>query len=179
MSSPSLEIHDDDNYYAGYVDFNFLADAEVYSGFVSIATDIWIVSTENFNLGIRESGSAACFFLDLEFRDDGKSRARDSSGIVEIDSSYPTGRVIPIEIIFNMDAGTYDLHYDGTLALEDRPHGEISSCGVGSVYFGTLDDADYDGTLYVDNIMVVTYLFKDGFEAGALSEWSSAVGGSK
>ena len=67
----------------------------------------------------------------------------------------------------------------GSLALEDRPHGEISSCGVGSVFFGTLDDADYDGTIYVDNIEVVAYLFRDGFEAGDLSEWSSAVGGAK
>jgi hypothetical protein len=179
LSSPSLELHDDDNYATGEADFNFLADAEISSGFVSIAADIWLMATENYYLGVRESGSATCFFLDVEFREDGEARVWDSTGIVKIDLSYPTGRVIPIEIIFNMDAGTYDLQYDGTLALEDRPHGEISSCGVGSVFFGTLDDADYDGTIYVDNIEVVAFLFKDGFEAGDLSEWSSAVGGAK
>jgi hypothetical protein len=179
LSSPSLEISDLDDFGSGWADFDFLADAEISSGFVSISADIWMTAIENYNLGVRESGSAACFFLDVEFRDDGVGRAWDRTGIVDIDPSYPTGRVIPIEIIFDMDAGTYDLYYDESLALEDRPHGEISSCGVGSVFFGTLDDADYDGTIYVDNIEVKAYLFVDGFEAGDLSEWSGAVGGAK
>jgi hypothetical protein len=179
MVSPSLEIQDSDDFYTGWVNFNFLADAEVYAGFVSIAADIWIMSMENFNLGVRESGSAACFFFDLEFHEDGKVKARDSMGFVNLDSSYPTGRVIPIEIVFDMDADTYDLNYDGSLVLEDRAHGENGGCGVGSVAFGNLDDADYDGTYYVDNIEVVTYLFRDGFEAGDLSDWSIVVGGAK
>lgn len=179
MSSPSLEIHDGDNYYVGYVSFLFLADAEVHSGFVSIAAEIWMVPMENSNLGVRESGSAACSFLDLEFHVDGKVRTWGSTGIVNLDSSYPTGRVTPIEIIFNMDAGTYDLRYDDSLVLEDRAHGESSACGVGNVFFGTLGDADYDGPYCVDNIEVVTYLFRDGFETVGLSEWSSAVGGAK
>ena len=45
MSSPSLEIHDDDDFGTGSAKFNFLADAEISSGFVSIAADIWIATT--------------------------------------------------------------------------------------------------------------------------------------
>lgn len=159
---------DDDDYATGKASFNFLADAEISSGFVSIAADIWIATTENYHVGVRESGSAACFFLDLEFREDGVARVWDSTGIVDIDPSYPTGRVIPFEIVFDMDAGLYNLLYDGSLVLENRAHG-VSGCGVGSVFFGTLDDADYDGTIHVDNIEVKTFLFMDGFETVVVS----------
>lgn len=178
MSSPSLEIHDDDNFGTGNASFDFLAHAEISSGFVSIAADIWIASTENYHLGVRESGSAACFFLNLEFGEDGVGSARDSTGSVVIDPSYPTGRLIHFEIVFDMDAGSYDLLYDGSLVLEDRAHG-VSGCGVGSVFFGTLDDTDYDGTIHVDNIVVKTYLFMNGFETGDISAWSSATGAAK
>ena len=121
LSSLSLELHDDDDYGTGEADFNFLANAEISSGFVSVVADIWLTSTENYYLGVRESGSAAYFFLDVEFREDGEARVWDSTGIVKIDLSYPTGRVIPIEIIFNMDAGTYDLHYDWSLPSKIVP----------------------------------------------------------
>jgi hypothetical protein len=179
FTSPSLEIQDDDDYYSGYVDFDFLEEAEISSGFVSAAFDMWFPTVENYILGVRESGSATCYYLDLEFQDDGDVKARDSAGNVSIDSTYPTGRVVPVEIVFDMDAGTYDLFYDGSLVLDDRAHGVESGCGVGSVYFGISDDPDFDGAYSVDNISVTAYLFRAGFEAGDVSEWSIAVGGGK
>jgi hypothetical protein len=45
---------DDDDYATGKASFNFLADAEISSGFVSIAADIWIATTENYHVGVRE-----------------------------------------------------------------------------------------------------------------------------
>ena len=179
FSSPSLEIQDDDDYISGTASFNFLGDAEITTGFVSISADVWLSMVDNYEIGVRESGSAACFYLNLEFRDSGNARTWDSTGILQIDTGYPTGRAIPIQIIFDMDAGTYDLHYDGGLVLDDRAHGVGGGCGVGSVSFGALDDPDYDGTFYVDNVLVTTYLFKAGFEVGDFSEWSSAVGSAK
>lgn len=177
--SPSLEIQDDDDYYSGYVNFDFLEDAEISSGLVSITFDTWFPAVENFILGVRESGFAACYYLDLEFQDDGDVKVWDSTGGVTIENTYPTGRVVPVEIVFDMDAGTYDLHYDGSRVLDDRAHGVESGCGVGSVYFGIYDDPDYDGAYSVDNISATAYLFKDGFETGDFSEWSIAVGGVK
>jgi hypothetical protein len=152
MFTPALEITDDDDYAAGYALFEFMRDAEVTSGVVVVGAHLWFDLLEDYKVIVREHGSAAQTFTNLNFTSAGMVYIVDAGGSVGYEY-YETGRVYAIMLVYNMDTGTYDVWLDGVLVVDDEPHG-ISGRGVGSVGFGCAHDADYDGRFYVDNIWV-------------------------
>ena len=90
------------------------------------------------------------------FGSSGEVLYSDANGSDESDStigSYETGRLCPIMLSFDMDAGTYDVWWDGMLVLDDETHA-IAGRGVGSIVIGTDSDVDLDGRFYVDQISV-------------------------
>ncbi len=151
--SPSLEIRDQDDYAAGAAEFHFLKDAEVTSGLLIIAAELWVSELDLYTFAVREHGSSAHIFSDLAFLAGGTVVCSDESGSTGWFAYYEPERVYPIVFIHNLDAGTYSLWFDGELAIENRAHGVVGR-GIGKVSVGCLNDPDLDGAIYVDNLYV-------------------------
>lgn len=160
MPTPCLELQDIDDYYAGSARFEFLGSAELTSGQVGISAMLWFSALSpgyNFYIYVREQGSSAQSFTNITFHDDGRVYADDANSPSIFLGNYDINRVTPIGIIFDMDAGTYDVWLDNLLVLEGETHGIVGR-GVGAVLFGCLHDSDVDGHFFVDDILVANYL---------------------
>jgi len=151
--TPSLALHDVDDYAAGHAWFDFLAQAEVQHGTLVIGADLHIAEYNSYSLCVRERGSAACVFSDLLFTEQGYMIVWDSDGGAGEACLYAVGETVPVRIIHDLDAGTYDVWYGDLQVVDDEPHG-VTGRGIGQVLFGCLHDPDLAGTLYVDNIWV-------------------------
>jgi hypothetical protein len=156
FATPCLELQDDDTYASGFARFEFLGNAEITTGLVVLSADLWFHSLSpgfRFMLAIRESDGTAEEFATLYFQDDGSVWAWDEDSYHGTVASYAVGRPVPLMFTYDMDGGTFDLWLDGQLLLDDEPHGVVGR-GVGSIYFGCLDDSDLEGQFCVDNIVV-------------------------
>ncbi|MCP4899409.1 MAG: hypothetical protein GY906_20790, partial [bacterium] len=152
FASPSLELSDNTDGHAGGVRFEFLDQQEISSGTVTLSAELWFPAFENFKVLVRESGTSECNMLSLGFYESGTAQARDGDSR-GIHSHYFTGRAYPIQVDFDLDAGTYDLYLDGGLITSDETYGE-SGCGIGAFLFDIGHDGDLDGRFFVDNVRV-------------------------
>jgi hypothetical protein len=155
MATPCLAISDNSDWWSGYVGFGFFGDAEVTTGRIVISAELFFQATEDFTITIREAISSACQFPELLFYEDGHVRCQDAGGLLPWIGDYPLGRRTRFTFDFDMDAGTYDLWFDGNLVIQDEPY-DLTGCGIGSVHFGTRHDSDYLGTMFVDNIQAAS-----------------------
>lgn len=154
MASRCLELTDSLDYGTGTVYFDFLDAMEVHGGTVTIDVDLWFHLLEDYAVYVRESHGAASSFTSLRFTNGGDVYFTDAAGgPAGLIGSYETGRLHHLSLIFDQDAGTYDVLLDGTLLLDDRAHG-ITDDGVGGVAFATRHDTDLDGTFSIDNLTV-------------------------
>lgn len=166
MPTPSLEIQDNSSVTAGSALFRFHEGFEVAQGVLEIRADLWFPELNpghDFYVYVRERESAAQSFLNLEIRSSGDVWCYDYDSYNGVIGSVDAGRVIPLRMRFDLDAGTYAVWIDGELGIADEPHG-ITGDGVGSVYFGCDYDADLVGKFYVDNIAVVNVEPASGVE---------------
>lgn len=176
MSSSSLEIKDIVDFGAHTARFDFVGLSEVNAGKVAISLELWFAEFDDYVFYVRESQFAGSAFLTLAFRNSGNLMYSDADngGNTEI-GSYELGRPLHLFIEFDMDAGTYNVTFDGSRLLEGETHG-ITDDGIGSVSIGIDHDADLLGTVYVDNLFVSTgEVFADGFENGDSDRWSSVM----
>jgi hypothetical protein len=166
MPTASLQITDNDDFAAGAARFEFLDDQEISTGVVSIVFDLWFTEYEDFYVGIREQGSSASAFLDLIFTEGRSVDGWDETSYYAIADSYPLNQNYHVALMFDMDAGTYDVWLNETQAIENRVHG-IEGDGIGSVSFSCAHDPDVGSSFYVDNIQVSdTFVAVDGASWG-------------
>jgi hypothetical protein len=155
--TPSLEIHDGDDYGAGFAWFDFIYDAEVLHGTLVIGADLHFAEYGNYSVAVREHESAAHAFSDLMFVEAGYMVVQDAGGITGDWCYYDIGRIVSIRIVHDLEAGTYDVWYGDLQVTDDEPHG-VTGRGIGQVLVGCINDADTTGTFYVDNLWVATGL---------------------
>lgn len=159
MGTPSLEIRDISDFGAGFAVFEFLGGTELTTGIVSVSADLWfhdLSGSNRFLLYVRENGSASERFGDLRFNPDGAVSLFDHQGYVGVIGSYVTEKRFRIIMEFDMEAGTYDVWLDGTLAINGREHG-VTERGIGSVIIGCDHDEDLEGFFNVDALTVTDY----------------------
>jgi len=156
MPTPCLEIQDNDDYAAGTVRFEFLGGVELTSGFVTMTMNLWFHEVSpgfSFRVGFREHGSSVYKFCDLDFTDWGAVYCYDHDTNIGQIGTYEVGRVYPVRVSFDMDAGIYSVWLDGILAVHDESHGVVSR-GVGALLCSCLHDPDLDGLFNVDDILI-------------------------
>jgi len=68
-------------------------------------------------------------------------------------SSYTAGVPLDFEVVYDMDAGTYDLSIDGALILDDELH-DVTGRGLGRLQFGSGSDFDIGDCFTVDDVLV-------------------------
>lgn len=151
-----LEIMDYLDYGSRSVLFEFLGSAEITAGVVTISAVLHFVEYEDYNIYVREQQTAANSFCNLLFRSDASVYHGDAdSGGNTLVGGYATGTDIPLEIVFDMDAGTCAITLDGVEIVPAQSHGVTSGRGVGSVHVGFDHDVDLDGHFYLQEIGVL------------------------
>ncbi|MDM7913932.1 MAG: hypothetical protein ACE15D_03390 [Candidatus Eisenbacteria bacterium] len=156
MGSASLEIRDADDYSAGSVCFELLDGAELSSGRVVIAADLWfqaLADGYSFFFGVREHGGNAQTFASLNFVYEGSITLRDKQGPAGMIGRYEIGRRTHLVLDYDLDAGTYSVMVDGSVLVADRAHG-VTGRGIGRLLIGCNNDSDLDGVFNVDLITV-------------------------
>jgi len=156
MSSPSLEIQDDSASDYGLVDFEFSSGAEITTGIVAISLHLWFYELgagNDFSLRIREQETGSSQFLTLRFEPTGDIEYYDTDTHITWIGTYQTGRQLQVELVFDMDAGTYDLVFDGLMLLDDETHG-VEDRGIGSILPVCENDPDIGSKFSIDDILV-------------------------
>jgi hypothetical protein len=156
LPTPCLEIADNHDYAAGVAAFELLGSIELTTGITAITCTLWFEQIGDgceFLIYVREQGSSAHDFASVRFKDSGTVSAFDAEGSLGTIGAYEAGRQLPLAIVLDMDAGTYDIWLDDTLLVDDETHG-ITDHGVGSVKWGCSGDSDLEGRFYVDDILV-------------------------
>jgi len=173
MATPSLEIADSSQTSAGAARFELLDGAEVSSGWLRISMQAYLPDLESdFVIMIRESGSSAYAFADVDFAQDGQIWGSDAAGGTGALGPYLPNTLQAVELLFDLEGHTWDLYVNGILLLDQRDHG-ITTAGIGAVLVGCGWDSDEIGTGYVDNLLVERMVFYDGFESGDTAAWSA------
>ncbi len=134
LATPSLEIQDNDDYAVGCVLFEFLGSAEITTGTVAVMATLWFHepgSGHSFCIYVREQGSSAHMFTNLNFQPDRNISYGDQNTFPTLIGTYQTGRPFTVAIVYDLDAGHYDVYLDNSLALANEPHG-ITERGVGA-----------------------------------------------
>ncbi len=154
MGTPSLEIGDDSSVTSESVRFEFLNGWGISSGVLTLSMNLWFHTADDYQIYIREAGTSSVGFLNLRF---------DQSGVVgygDLDSggsttvgSYTTGSSLPLVLTFDLGSGTYDVTLDGAALLTAESMGTFTE-GIGSILIGASFDADLDGLLSVDDVLV-------------------------
>jgi len=155
LATPALEIRDNDDFSAGYARFQLLGDVEVSAGLLAIDADLYFVEFEGYTIAVREAFSSASSFANVDFSEWGDVSLSDAAGALGPVGDYETGRVTRLRLLFDLDAGTYDVFLDGQVVVAGRAHG-VTGTGIGAVLVGTIHDPDLAGTFLVDDLRVAT-----------------------
>lgn len=156
LPSPSLEIQDIDDYSAGYVRFEFLGGVELNSGFVTMSMNLWFHELSpgySFQIAFREQGASAYNFCNLNFVEWGEVYCYDQDTNNGMVATYEVGRILPIIVSFDLDAGHYSVWLDGELVVYNQPHGVVGR-GVGALLCGCMNDPDVEGRFNIDDILI-------------------------
>jgi hypothetical protein len=162
LPTPSLRLSQSSTGSARFARFEFLGGEEVSSGALIVFFVLRPAALDRFLVGIRENDGAGRNFADLTFLSSGSIVLADSNPGVSI-GNYVAGQTLVFEFRYDMDAGTYDLRFNGQLVVDDRAHG-VADRGVGSVLVGT--DPASASQWFLDDLSVTRPegVFGSGFE---------------
>jgi hypothetical protein len=164
LPTPCLEISDNDDYAAGSVDFDFLDDAELYDGHLTMTCTLWFNEDEGgegYSIMFREHTSSVFNFLTLYFNGEGEVYCFDTDSFSPLLATYPTGRPVPLKVFFDLDAGHYTIWLDG-IGIRWHDSTGIVGSGIGSFKVGCNHDANLAGTFYIDDILITDQIVTTG-----------------
>jgi hypothetical protein len=171
MPTPCLEISDVDDYYAGSVDFNFLDDAELYDGHLTMTCTLWFnhdPGGEGYAIMFREHSSSVFNFLTIYFNGFGEVYCFDTDSNSPLLATYETGRPVPLKVFFDLDAGHYTIWLDG-IGIRWHDSTGIVGSGIGSFKIGCNHDSNTEGTFYIDDILITDQTVVTGVPQGDLA----------
>jgi hypothetical protein len=169
MGSNSVRLEDTGDWGTAWVRFEFLPPYEIDSGTITLSMDLLFPAIESYFVKIREKYTSASSFGEVWFDETGRIGMIDARGFAGYLGSYRTGVVEHLELVYDMDTGTYDVILNGDVVLDNRAHHVTTGRGVGSILIAPQSDPDLDGVFFVDNILV----FTSAVVANEQSTWGS------
>lgn len=156
LGNRALLIPDESSVGAASVRFGFLGDAEPSTP-LSISFWMSLDQLEEYNIYIREQGTTAQVFLNIELNSSGQVFITDSDppGAINTIHSYAAGTPIRVEITFEPDFDYYSVWWNGERIVYRESHG-IAGREVGQIAFACESDSDLDGAMRIDNLKVHT-----------------------
>jgi hypothetical protein len=135
--------------------FAFTGGRAVGDGKLYASCEFLPESFDVYEFSVRPSDFGPSFFeltLDgagLVYRLDGDTNNEQMIGL-----SYVAGVPLELEVVFDLDAGTYDFWFGGVLVLDDEPHGRGLGELVGGLVVGNQSDGNATGSVRVDDLTV-------------------------
>jgi hypothetical protein len=136
FNTPCLEIEQASTPGLARAVFELLDGVDPNSGLVVLVADVWfeeLSSQHEYDIHIYSANWGTTVFA-MTINWDSGVNVWSTGGPTQTIGSAPTGRSFPILIALNMDARTYSVWLDGTLAALDltmSPTGEVSHILVG------------------------------------------------
>lgn len=148
----ALEIIDNVDFGALTVRFEFLENAEITTGVLTLNAVLHFVDDNRYLIYVREPIGAAHSFLNLSFGDGGIV----SQGDADDGGNFPVGTYtldedLLLEITLDLDAGTCAVSLDGVEIVPAESTG-VSGAGVGAILFGFDHDTDLIGDYFIQSV---------------------------
>jgi hypothetical protein len=154
LGNKALVIEDDVAGATNSARFEFYNGAEPASQPVSISFAASFDVVDGYNVYVREQGSSAKRFCDMQFTSSGGIQFKDeasSTAVFATAGPYAADELVVVEMAFESGLNVYSIWVDGKRVVHRRAHG-ITDRDVGRVIFGNRNDADLDGVFRVDRI---------------------------
>ncbi len=149
-----LEISSTNTSTAAFVRWQFLDNIEIRTGVVILDFQQATSDRDLFYMGLREPGLSSQSFGNLIWQSNGIVSASDAQGYFSLSgASYVPNQVYHWQLVFDMDAGTWDIFRDGAALSRERAHG-LSSRGLGAFLNGILNGAAMTSRLQIDSLRV-------------------------
>ncbi|HET8940779.1 MAG TPA: hypothetical protein VFN13_02165 [Rudaea sp.] len=116
--------------------WQLLDDTEIAEGEVKISFDFTPSALDNYRLYVRESGTSSRSFLSLNFSQSGRISASDANGAFTLSpNTYAANVIIHVDLVFDMDAKTSSVAFNGTTIANARAFG-VTDRGIGQLAVG-------------------------------------------
>ncbi len=149
-----LDIASTNNASAPGVRWQFLDNLEVRTGLAIMDFDILMTTRDNYAVYLRERDTAAQSFMTLQFDSDGLMRLSDANGAVFSGGiTYVANRVYQYRLVFDLDAGIYNVFRDGIPLARERAHG-VTTRGLGAILYSISNDAQLSAHLQMDSLRI-------------------------
>lgn len=134
--------------------WHLLDDLAVRSGLFIVDFDALMTTRDLYGILLREKATAAQNFMSLNYKSTGAMEVLDASGSVVLNGvSYDAGQVYQYRMVFDMDAGIYEIFRDGLPLLRERAHG-ITASGIGGILYSIAHGALTSAHLQIDSLRV-------------------------
>ena len=143
-------------------------DIEFTSGKIKIKMDLEFDALDQYSITFGKIGSSGNNYTSVNFTVDGRIGITDSDGFAGSVGLYQANQVYQLSLILDMDAGLYNVLFDGIILLENRPHEFNNENGTALLQTGFQSTALINSSFVVDNLQIRANLtdevFSNGFE---------------
>lgn len=150
-----LDIASTNNATAPNLRWQFLDNLEVRTGVAIVDFDLSMTTIDNYGLYLRERDTSAQSFMTLQFQSDGVLRVNDANGTVLSGGvTYVANHVYQFRVVFDLDAGIYNLFRDGIPLVRERAHG-VTARGLGAILYSISNDSQLSAHMQMDSLRVI------------------------
>ena len=157
FATPSLEIRDASSLFGDSVRFQFLNGYELAAGTVVLSATLWFDSRDNYAVWAYSPNTGPMRrYTELRFQADGSILYLDEDTTTATQvGTYSAGQSYALVVTQRLDTGDYDVTLGGTPLLTGESHG-VTDEGLGAFGFSAWADADTNGQMSVDDVLVTT-----------------------
>ena len=149
-----LDIASTNTSTAKKVRWQLLDDLAVRSGLFILDFDALMTTRDLYGISLREKTTSAQNFMSLNYQSTGAMTVLDANGSVVLNgASYDAGPVYQYRMVFDMDAGIYEIFRNGIPLLRERAHG-IAASGIGGILYSIAHGALTSAHLQIDSLRV-------------------------
>ncbi|MGB0134898.1 hypothetical protein [Dokdonella sp.] len=140
--------------------WEFLNNLEIRTGTVAIHLDVRLDSSQWYEINVNGPPNASTRFSSIRFTPDrrllGRSNVEivDSRGYARIVGTFRPRVFQHLQILFDMDRGTYTVKLDGAVLVDGWRHGVRNGSGISSLQTGFQKQGVIGRPMDIDNLQV-------------------------
>ncbi|MGB0134899.1 hypothetical protein [Dokdonella sp.] len=146
--------------FAQFAHWEFLKDIQIRSGIVAFEMDVRFSKYEQHMIRVHEKSGSTYLFGGVYFLPDPTNNSRglvviaDEGGSAGAVGSFDINVFYRLQMIFDMDQGTYTVKLADRVLVEDRPHEVAEGIGIGSLHTGFAERGQISAPMQIDNLQV-------------------------
>ena len=134
--------------------WQLLDDLEVRNGLFIMDFDAVMTTRDRYGISLRERSSSAQNFMSLSYQSNGTMAVSDAIGTMFFAGvSYDAGRLYQYRVVYDMDAGIYEIFRDGIPLIRERAHG-VTSNGIGRILYSISNGALSSAHMQIDSLRI-------------------------